>query len=253
MPTEDTEVIRIHYGCKDERSSPLESNNGTSFPTGSLHLFDQASIDQASSKRQARLTDRLVQWYVAFRKIQTADSETACGLLMLYHISFVAVSTQSSKAQTIFDRYTHSFEEILRLAKTFLECKRTQHTTFAFEVGALGPLYYVATKCRIPSLRRRAIQLMSICPAKESTFGAKSVAELAAKLVAIEEEHLSLPNPQQDRSHLANDLVLPQEHDRVHDYELILNRSDGRHDVRVTRFRVDATGHFAKFVLDYPM
>jgi len=125
-------------------------------------------------------------------------------------------------------------------------------------VGAVPVFFFTATKCRVPSLRRKALQLMSLAPRKECMWGATSAAELAARLVAIEEEGLGLPAPAWDGSCLVgssgkvevSDAILPAESMRVHSLELLMNKTTGAFEVRVTRYRLSG-GELCPVVQDY--
>ena len=158
-------------------------------------LRDVGFNDLLSCKTQ--LQKKLGQWLDAFRgsgkHFESTEPETANCILMYYHVSLILLSTRLTPTQTVFDNYTHGFREIVRHAKTYLAAQAPQNSTFTFELGAVPALYFTATKCRIPSLRRRALDLISETPKKESMWGARSVAELVSRFIIIEEQGLGLP------------------------------------------------------------
>ena len=122
------------------------------------------------------------------------------------------------------------------------------------ETGAVGPLFYVATKCRISSLRKSAICLMPKGTRKESMFGAKSTAEVAARIVAIEEEDLSPSPPSSKTRALAiDDTVLPPEDKRISSFEILINRPAHLQQLRVTRYLTGLDGRRIRSVRDYPI
>ncbi|KXT05633.1 hypothetical protein AC578_5659 [Pseudocercospora eumusae] len=96
---------------------------------------------------------------------------------------------------TVFDQYTKTFEEVVRLAGIYVDFKLHERPSFTFELGALPALFVVALKCRVPSLRRKAIDLMHRSPGRECTFAARSSGQLASRVVAVEEEDLGLTPP----------------------------------------------------------
>lgn len=136
-------------------------------------------------------------------------------------------------------------------------------------------LYFVASKCRVPSLRRRAVELMhrvgfnvlfkintaniSQAPLKEAMHGAVSVAEFVKRIIAIEEENLfSYPTPpassrNSSQSPPIDDSILPAESRRIQNLEILMNRPANRFEVRVTRHSYDASGQRIKSVEDYPI
>lgn len=86
--------------------------------------------------------------------------DTVGYLLMYYHSSLIWLSTRLSPTQRLFDKFTHHFHELLRHAEIYVNAKAIEQPTFTFEVGAVPPLYLAATKCRDPTLRRQALDLL---------------------------------------------------------------------------------------------
>lgn len=115
---------------------------------------------------------------------------------------------------------------------------------------------FVIIKCRVPSLRRQALFLLSTGAKKESIFGARSVGELAVPIIAFEEEGLQLPAPSLGFPppffNAEQDLV-PAEERRVQNMEILVNRAAGRFELRVTRYRVEKWGGCVKDVTDLPL
>src|ERR1700761_8214755 len=100
-------------------------------------------------------------------QVEETEPETASHLLMYYHTCVVWLSTRLNATQMVFDSFTYHFREIIRHAKMYIKAKAIEQPVFTFEVGAVPPLYFTATKCRVPSIRRQALDLMSQAPGKE--------------------------------------------------------------------------------------
>lgn len=88
-------------------------------------------------------------------------------------------------------------------------------------------------------------------------WGATSIGQLSARLIAIEEEGLGLPVPKwngenEDATLPVTDSIMPSEEKRVHNLELMKNTTTNCFEVRVTRF-CEADGHLRKTVQDYPI
>lgn len=132
------------------------------------------------------LLGHLDWWWTTFQGIdehvRVAESETVAFLLMYYHATFTWANTRLDLAETIFDGFTFHFEQIVHHADIYLSAASTEGTTFTFETGAVAPLFLTATRCRIPSLRRRALDLMKKAPRKECFHGAESTAEIASRV-----------------------------------------------------------------------
>lgn len=237
------ETSRISYKLSDEHG-----------PKG----YDIADLTQ----RELRIQRRLDHWYDAFqdvrKQVKDTETETISYLLMYYHTSTIWLSTRLHTNQTVFDDYTFHFWELIRHAEIFLRSKTTQAPTFTFEVGVIPPLYFTATKCRVPSIRRRALDLMVQAPGKECMWGASTTAELVSVLIAVEENGLGLPVPDTSgRSALAlqaggGDKLLPAEESRVHCLEILADRGSGLHAVRVTKY-LPGGGVLRRRVEDFPV
>ncbi len=174
---------------------------------------------------------------------------------MYYHFSVVWQMTRLSTTQTVYDEFTYHFNEIIRHAEIYIKCKAVQQCSFTIEVGAVPPLYLTATKCRIPSLRRRALDLLSKAPRKECNWGARSTAEIVARVIAVEEEGLGLPTPDcggKCANVALDDGILPSEEQRVHTLEILKNESTQGHEVRVTRY-TPVDGRLWRRVQDFPL
>ena len=109
--------------------------------------------------KSIRLLRRLQSWRGQLLAIMDTDVQTSASLLTHYQASCLWLSTRLTGGEMVFDGYTHEFEEILRHAETYL-ANKGERPAFTFEVGVVPPLYLVATKCRVPSIRRKAIEMM---------------------------------------------------------------------------------------------
>jgi hypothetical protein len=158
---------------------------------------------------------------------------------MYYHSTTIWSSTRLALTETIFDEFAYHFEQIVHHAELYLNAQAGEQATFTFETGAVAPLFLTTTRCRIPSLRRKALDLMGKAPRKESFHGAESTSEIASRIIAIEEEGLGLPIPDcAERCALAaiDDSILPPEDRRVHNLELAKNTTTQRHEMTITRY-----------------
>lgn len=86
-------------------------------------------------------------------------------------------------------------------------------------------------------------------------WGATNTAQLAARLVAIEEEGLDLPTPTWDgglSSHdpPVSDARLPQESERIQSFEIMKYLETGAYQVRIIRFR-HVDGRISRVLQDY--
>jgi hypothetical protein len=98
-------------------------------------------------------------------KASTLEICASSNLLMYYGVALTWQSTHLSSVQTAFDNDNSRFENIVHHADIILaHTKKNTRPSFTFEIGVITPLYFVATKCRHPTIRRRALSLLKKAP-----------------------------------------------------------------------------------------
>lgn len=195
--------------------------------------------------------NRLDKWRECFGEWQKRagydQSDVTSHLLLYYHVTRIWLATRLNVNQTGFDDFIHDFEQVLHHAEIYIQANAGSH--FMFEVGVIPPLYLTAAKCRVPSLRRRALQLLRRAPQKESIWGAATTAQLVATLVDLEEQGLGLPSPCDDLDAAVPpelDRFLPSEDMRIHHLWILKNNDTLRFDVKVLRYVKDAAEGWQK-------
>ncbi|CZT21123.1 uncharacterized protein RCC_06984 [Ramularia collo-cygni] len=258
---QDDVLYTLRYGCSAEAAVtkhpgqediPFMLYEAAMY--GDLSLLIPPVIQTAGDD----LEHRIREWYHVFVRSGLArdHDDAACSLQMLYHVLLVSVAVRMAPMQTAFDDYTYHFREILRLAAAYNTKKSVERAVFTLEVGALAPLWFVILKCRIPSLRRQALSLLSTGVEKESVFGARSMGEIGVRIIAFEEQGLGLSLPSLGRTSPMQDIDddrTPFEEQRIQNLEILVNRIVGRFEVRLTRYLRGAEGRLYKDVTDVPL
>ena len=171
---------------------------------------------------------------------------------MWYHLSYIWLSTRLNAAQTAFDDFTYDFREALHHAELYVTARSKEKPAFTFEAGAVPTLFFIVMKCRVPSIRRRALELMGKAPGKELFFGARSTSEMARSLVMIEEAGIGLPSPDcgaRSPTQAVDDNIMPPEERRVHKLQILKNNVANTHEIQVTRFS-EVDGRFYRHIED---
>lgn len=160
----------------------------------------------------------LQQWTSAFNALlaQKSDSltdqerQTARILQMhqlLNHISLDASAHYSTTdEQMVWDNYTGEFDEIVKLAESILatnlngsetssspSSSREIGTTrikpsFSLKFVTVGPLYDVARRCRDPTIRRKAIDILRTFRRREGIWDSDMAVAVLERVVDIEED-----------------------------------------------------------------
>lgn len=197
------------------QSARPAKNSSDSVPGETIRLLEV---------EQQRLLSRLAKLNVAFSLFRASTSkpgpEVALLVLQMYlHAQRIWISTALSSTEVVYDEYLSSFTAIIPLAAAYLDLEMStqQHATapaqriippqytpqfnpvseqvsiactsnFTFDTHIIPLLYYVATKCRHPLIRRSALQLLNRNPARrENLWRASVMGALAGHIVSIEE------------------------------------------------------------------
>lgn len=183
---------------------------------------------QSLEVEQNRLLALLAKLDVAFSLFRASRSnpgpENALLVLQMYlHAQHICISTALSSSEVVYDDFLPSFAAIVPLAAAYLDLESSSHHRavlaprslqycavpeqlsvaytdhFTFETHIIPPLYYVATKCRHPLIRRSALDLLRRNPfRRENLWRASVMGALAGHVVSLEERWSQGHYPGQD-------------------------------------------------------
>ncbi|KAI9775345.1 MAG: hypothetical protein M1839_001261 [Geoglossum umbratile] len=173
--------------------------------------------------QQTHLEGLLHQWEESFevlvtRKNQTQLERNSVNILRIHQKSILIwLLTSLSPNETSYDQYNEIFECAINMATEELVDAYTnppspgqRPSNFSFEMQLIAPLYFIATKCRVKWIRRKAIALLFRTTSKEGPWDSIRSAKVAERVVSMEESGL-------DSSAGAD---LPPEWSRIHHAEI---------------------------------
>ena len=232
---------------------------------------------QTSGKRQASediagpIERDLNAWFPAYRltlallecRMDKVEA-FACRMLGAYHtMAIIMLDTVRETEESKYDRHTSEF---LSIIQHMLEMRRIaanaeiRRRFFGSEegmshsigdIGLIAPLYYVAVKCRVRRLRLCAIRMLEETPHKEGIHDAILTANIARKVMALEEDDTLKPGDREDdfsllepplAEHWTLQPLIP-ESDRVQVLDVLL--PDGPWDPAILKCRYqNATAYF---------
>ena len=181
--------------------------------------------------QQLQLIQAFATWESAFKGLISKSRGPAKGdpralllLRMLYLVSWTWMKTCLSRQETVFDSYTSGFTEIVHCVAQVIDLdavvdrKSTKSAPdmFTLETSIITGLYYTATKCRNPIIRRKAIRLLDQCTKQEGLWNKRVVVKIAQVVMDLEEENLSSV-PVAER--------IPEDKDRI--YQTITSIPEG--------------------------
>jgi hypothetical protein len=189
------------------------------------------------------------------------DSKLTHCLLMYHDVLRIWLATCISAFQMAFDDHFAGFENILSHAETILNAspQDAEHKPlFATDMGVVPPLFFVVIKCRHPLLRRRALALLESMPQLEGVYRILPTIDVLRKFIEVEEEGIgstlstkekqsALPKPAEEviGSPPSTELILPEEVNRIHHVEVLLNsttKSITNASIRMLRVSYNANG-----------
>jgi hypothetical protein len=152
----------------------------------------------------------LKQWHKCFSRYRlrltekdVLEARTATALQIHYNTISVILDCSFSPVETVFDKYTEEFGLTLEHCDTVVR-HREIHTSsdwngysermlvYEFDLGMIAPLFFIATRCRDPKLRRKAIRLMRYLHRQEHVWDTCSAAKIAEGIMLIEERGLTV-------------------------------------------------------------
>jgi hypothetical protein len=139
-------------------------------------------------------------WYSALQRYRNehqlsgADELVVSAMLMHHHITNIWTNCCSNIDETLFDDHLESFKTILHHAELVLnsmDLNAAQPAAkFTFEISVIPSLYFVATRCRCPTTRRKAVALLARNPPREGLWDAEQHFTVARRAIELEEQEL---------------------------------------------------------------
>jgi hypothetical protein len=227
--------------------------NGTYFLSVQIEqaFATQNHVPDALVDRQQRLQSSLDKWLQTFDAcfpslMSNANRRAIFGLPLLrlfYSMASIMIATCVFPGdEMIYDSYTPEFIYILTEAVQLwkrvlpeiekeprLPNSETPVPSFTVDMGFIPPLYYTAIKCRVPSIRRKAVNLLLAAPHREGVWDGIMVAEIARHIMRIEEGKsykespvAKMPDVLDLGSIVVDNVPLVPESARVYDSQVIL-------------------------------
>jgi hypothetical protein len=144
--------------------------------------------------RQHSLRTRFLRWHEALEDMinrpgnNDYEDEAYSILLVTYGQYFITVCTILSMYETAFDDFLPIFQTMVDCAGRIVAPKsKESRPVFIFETRVIPQLFFVATKCRHPVIRRQAISLLRTGAEVENTWKADTLADIAEWVVGTEE------------------------------------------------------------------
>lgn len=164
----------------------------------------------------------LQQWAMSFEAFMTDHKKTfspkqqlrAVVLEIQHLMASILVSAGVFSPETIFDAFEDDFRRIVALASRVVfttESRSSQDADAplpAFDTGIMPPLYFVASRCRHPLIRRQALDLLRRSPSQQGIWHRGILANIAECIMNLEERDCAGAKSSADIPNFARIIVL---------------------------------------------
>ena len=202
---------------------------------------------------QRFLVGRIVAWRRAYKDFARRNQMTMTQMQIrggnmiscLILCGYVWCNTCLSPYEEDYDRYTEEFQEVIDLARSIIDIPEEYLCAnigrFQLDMGLVPSLHLVGARCRVPSIRKAAMDMLSTHHWREGLFDSYRSAEFIAICTHLEEQRKQELMGLKD-SELAD--YLPCEGARIH-FVGVDEEDDGPHaDTLVHSFYTKPYGAF---------
>ncbi|PQE17519.1 putative UPC2 Regulatory involved in control of sterol uptake protein [Rutstroemia sp. NJR-2017a BBW] len=122
-------------------------------------------------------------------------------IVLATHLKATAItlSAVTTTSEMVYDQFMSSFRYIVRAGERLITSYESTHfpqnSRFSLDIGVVPPLHVVATKCREPNIRRKAVDLLFRIPRQEGMWDGVLSARIGRWIVGCEEDGLDIPTP----------------------------------------------------------
>lgn len=212
---EAREMLEIYTHYHRQRSTELQGKykQAKQINVASLSAVALRDISLSLLRRWSGALNAFLHKHSA--SLTDCERRGAAQLQLRQIDSFIALDVTQTTGeaepddQIRWDRYNSVFEQMVALgesineyshssASSFLSSSSSSGmppsspTTFSLDLGIVGVMFNVATRCRDPHIRRRAICVLRAAAVQEGIWNSVVVAAIAEKWIEIEEEGLGV-------------------------------------------------------------
>ncbi|ESZ91082.1 hypothetical protein SBOR_8545 [Sclerotinia borealis F-4128] len=175
-------------------------------------LFDRKYASAKSdtpdeiAQQYATYAARLDEFEQAFNPILNSSISlegivlNQAAIVLIIHLKATAItlSAVTSTSEMVYDSFMNDFQYIVRAAELLIIKSEANPSAsissrFSFDIGIVPPLHVVATKCREPNIRRRAVKLLFRSPRQEGMWDGILSARICRWIISCEEDGLDVP------------------------------------------------------------
>ncbi|CZR64470.1 uncharacterized protein PAC_14368 [Phialocephala subalpina] len=148
---------------------------------------------------KAEYTELLEQWIDTYERFLIANPKNIglpadhnLRLLQIFIFMHADIDhAATAESEMTWDRYTPQFSEMVTHARAVIlstTALTSRKTLFSLDTHLITPLYFVASRCRHPVVRRDAIACLFAANRQEGLWESRTIARVAQRVMELEEE-----------------------------------------------------------------
>jgi hypothetical protein len=165
-----------------------------------VHAPASSESQQTIQKQYGFFVEQLSTFTAAYRSIlEGAISPdgtvvNAAALVLSLHQKCLAIALSfiPSLSEMIYDSFLSDFQYLVKTCARLIEIQDSaqlpKNPRFSLDIGIIPPLYLTATKCRDPTVRREAINLLFASPRQEGIWDSVLCARIGTFITSFEED-----------------------------------------------------------------
>ncbi|APA14856.1 hypothetical protein SS1G_06907 [Sclerotinia sclerotiorum 1980 UF-70] len=182
-----------------------------------LQYYRRTLFDRKFASAKSDTADEIAQQYAeyvaglnefeqAFQPILSSSISpegkvlNQAAIVLMTHLKATAItlSAVTSTSEMIYDSFMNDFQYIVQAAEKLVTTfepnpSAINSSRFSFDIGIVPPLHVVATKCREPNIRRKALDLLFRTPRQEGMWDGVLSARIGLWICGCEEDGLDVP------------------------------------------------------------
>lgn len=156
---------------------------------------------------KAGMRDVFERWWLAFSALlsqnpitfSSEEDKIARLLRVYYNFARIVLDTYQDLDEMGFDEQTERFRTMISYCQDAVRPHRPGdhlRQSFSFDISSASPLFFIASRCRVPQLRRQAISILQA--AEQCSWNCEHSAMIAQHLADTEESGLETITTCQD-------------------------------------------------------
>ncbi len=216
-------LLRVISGAQQFTVTFGSSDEGLDAAQRHAELFQKRRLLFQIQRWAAALDELLARLSMAH--ITTRERRAIALLRVQQNIVWIAISNAKNTDETSFDAFLSNFEAVVNLAESAIDTESQtswskRWANINFQMQNITPLYMTATKCRNPTIRRKALSLLKSSFNRDRLWNMDLIIRMAERVVELEEEGLEeLKDAKGD--------VVPSEWARIYDTTTVPVTVDG--------------------------